>query len=160
MSQPVTIYALCDPDTGAVRYIGQTTAEPSGRFTHHLSASTEGGALKRRWLDVLVAQGLQPTMRVLATTTSDHADEIERQYITRYTADGAALTNSPPTPPAPSGGHTSVQTGKTRTISVVLSEEQDAQIRAIAQDEDRPLSTLVRQWIVEKLREIQQGREQ
>lgn len=49
--------------------------------------------------------------------------------------------------------------GKTRTISVVLSEEQDEQIRAIAQEEDMPISVLVRRWIVERLREIQRERE-
>jgi len=52
--------------------------------------------------------------------------------------------------PRPAG-----KTAKTRTISVVLTEEQDAQIRALACDEDLPISVLVRQWIVERLREIE-----
>ncbi len=52
--------------------------------------------------------------------------------------------------PRPAG-----KNGKTRTISVVLSEEQDEQIRTIARDEDMPISVLVRRWIVERLRETQ-----
>src|SRR6185369_10367135 len=90
------IYALFDPRTNTIRYIGQTTyAKPEQRLTAHLAPS----ALKRhsylgRWLKGLVDAGLKPEM-ALIDVAYDQAelDQLEIEHIARYRAEGHRLVN-------------------------------------------------------------------
>ena len=36
------IYGLCDPDTGELRYVGQTIQDPQKRLSQHLTAAKRG----------------------------------------------------------------------------------------------------------------------
>lgn len=91
------IYALCEPDTGEVRYIGKTACGISRRLCEHISNS------KRRlynghffnWLNVLVAKGQKPKTLILETVLAggDWAAS-ERKWISHYREMGARLTNA------------------------------------------------------------------
>jgi len=87
----VTIYALCEPDNGEVRYIGQTRMALNKRLYAH---TKDGYAhAKHEWITSLENRGTKPAIRVLETTDMTHASEVERKHITAYAADGARLMN-------------------------------------------------------------------
>lgn len=55
------IYALTDPRTDQVRYIGKTSRKASNRLSEHLRDAKIGRkAHVRAWLRILIAQGLRP----------------------------------------------------------------------------------------------------
>jgi hypothetical protein len=64
MDKPRYIYALSDPDTGAIRYIG-ATVHPLKRLSVHLSPQGNKGALLKDWID-----GLRG--RIYAPSADDH----------------------------------------------------------------------------------------
>lgn len=89
----VYIYALCEPDTGEVRYIGKAV-DPQQRLAHHLYPSAlKPETHKNRWLRQLLAQGLKPTTSILESVTDRPWQEAEREWIARYRESGANLTN-------------------------------------------------------------------
>lgn len=88
--KPAAVYALTDPSTGEVRYIGKANC-PAARLATHLR---ESGRLDRpvhRWIRKLRAAGAMPSMVVL----EEAADwrEAERRLIAQYRAAGARLLN-------------------------------------------------------------------
>jgi hypothetical protein len=88
----VFIYALTEPDTGEVRYVGKS-ANPKARLAHHISASR---ALPiRAWVESLRARGLKPGLRLLHTVEpGEDADMYERHFIAFYDIDrGERLLN-------------------------------------------------------------------
>lgn len=89
----VFIYALMDPDTNAVRYIGKTLT-PKIRFAMHLCEKR--GTHKNNWLHQLKTRGARPVMVVIETiSNSDDNDwqERERYWIEHYRALGEPITN-------------------------------------------------------------------
>lgn len=61
MSKPWTIYGLHDPRTGAIRYVGFTTATPAKRLKGHIShALTDRRLPVHRWIAKLLRLGLFP----------------------------------------------------------------------------------------------------
>jgi hypothetical protein len=74
------IYALVDPLTSTVRYIGCTT-NPKSRRSCHLSPSAWGRKAKIEWTNELLAQNLKPDFVVLSTTNNiEEAAELEVLY--------------------------------------------------------------------------------
>ncbi len=77
-----SIYALCDPHTGEVRYVGKSD-DPARRFRQHL----EPGQLNRyksrknSWIKGLLTQGFEPILDILDVVPSDQADHAEQEYI-------------------------------------------------------------------------------
>lgn len=97
---PVYIYALCEPGTEAVRYIGAST-QPQTRFTLHVSGclSSKSNAPKEIWLRSLRAQNLRPTLKVLEKIPLyDNWAIHEHKWIAYYRSQGANLTNVLPKP--------------------------------------------------------------
>jgi hypothetical protein len=90
------IYALIDPRSEAIRYIGQTTYdEPSKRLQAHLCPSAvRKHSYLARWLKGLVDEGLKPDM-VLIDVAYDQAelDLLEIEHIARYRQEGFRLVN-------------------------------------------------------------------
>lgn len=82
------IYVLSCPDTGEIRYIGQTK-DAAKRYTAH-KCSRERGA-KSCWVSSLRAQGKVPKMTMVIHTDDLDAEEIE--LISIYRAMGANLLN-------------------------------------------------------------------
>ena len=92
------IYGLYEPDTDALRYIGQTTKTANDRLSNHMSPS---GLNKRVyvacWLKGLVARGLRPVVRVLAEASDrEELDRMEVEYIRASREAGARLVNLAP----------------------------------------------------------------
>lgn len=86
------IYALVDPLSGRVRYVGWTV-NLTVRIRDHLKPSRLLGRQRRdRWLNRLVLQGLRPNVVVLEEVAADWA-AAERRWIKHYRDAGMDLTN-------------------------------------------------------------------
>lgn len=82
------IYVLSCPDTGEVRYIGQTK-NAAKRYTAH--KCSRGFGAKDRWVESLKSEGKTPKMTMAIHTDDLDAEEIE--LISIYRAMGANLLN-------------------------------------------------------------------
>ncbi len=92
----VSIYALCEPDSGEVRYIGQTCMSLDKRLYYHIheARTTAPPTAKHLWLLGLLGSKARPTVRVLQECSRDEADAREAQLIHDYCKrPGAALLN-------------------------------------------------------------------
>lgn len=89
------IYGLHDPESGELRYIGQTIKSIPDRLAAHLSPSS----LRRhsylyRWLGGLVKRGLKPTWtQIDAAETQADLDRLEIEHIARARLYGVRLVN-------------------------------------------------------------------
>jgi hypothetical protein len=90
------IYALSDPETGRVRYIGKTSQEPGDRLGQHIKMALTGERTHRSaWVRLLVSSDVRPVCTTLEEVNghSEDGSEVERRWIARLRADGADLTN-------------------------------------------------------------------
>lgn len=91
--KPAYIYALIDPITEEVRYVGKTI-NPATRLYDHCNQSAAGNnPHKMRWILGLRAQDMLPKMIVLEECLPDTWEEAEIRWIAHYRASGAPLTN-------------------------------------------------------------------
>ena len=87
----VMIYALADPETQAIRYIGQTST-PGRRLKQHLRTRGKSDTSNiNLWLASLRDQGLVP--RMLELEIVDEGDEGEVRWVAEYQSRGAPLLN-------------------------------------------------------------------
>lgn len=56
----VTIYGLCDPATGELRYVGKTRYEPERRLTYHMTRCHRERVASANWMRTLKARGCRP----------------------------------------------------------------------------------------------------
>lgn len=85
-----SIYALCDPWTGNIRYIGQAI-DIYRRYAQHLLYSTGN---KKVWMDELKREAKLPTLIILESgLTRSQANKQEMYWIAYYLNQGAPLTN-------------------------------------------------------------------
>lgn len=89
-----TIYALTDPRTSEVRYVGKTIT-PKKRIYHHVwdAMNANDHTHKSNWIRALVEAGTLPVMSVLETGDGDW-QTAERQWIKRFKDAGSNLTNA------------------------------------------------------------------
>jgi GIY-YIG catalytic domain len=87
-----TIYALCEPETGEVRYIGKTRNLRKRQLQHLRPSSLERRSRRSSWLKNLLARGLQPMVCILQEVPVEQEDELERWWIAVYRPNGR-LTN-------------------------------------------------------------------
>jgi hypothetical protein len=87
---PGEIYALLEPDTGAIRYIGKASNSVS-RFERHMKDRLRRDYPVYRWINKLVEQGKAPDMIVLEV--SENWPEAERRLIELSRARGCRLLN-------------------------------------------------------------------
>ena len=77
-----TIYALCAPGDGAIRYVGCTRQGTEQRLRRHLSRASGGDqTAKDAWLRTLLANGLRPSIRVLEVVPVAEMFAAERRWI-------------------------------------------------------------------------------
>lgn len=90
------VYALIDPRTDQVRYVGKTVRTAKRRLRRHLAETyMKEKTHKNRWLSVLKRAQLEPKIEVLQTCSSlEQLAEAERLHIARLKASGARLTNA------------------------------------------------------------------
>lgn len=88
----VYIYALCDPKTNSIRYIGKSI-RPKERYTNHLNDNSK--THKVNWINSLKSKGLKPTMIILQTLAENEDwQQAERDWIKRAKENGWNLVNS------------------------------------------------------------------
>jgi hypothetical protein len=93
MSDLVTIYALTDPDSGEVRYVGQTK-DVWKRYSGHLLMA-KGSASKHGWFKDLQQRQRGPLLKILEEHIETHeAKAREEWWIKYYRGDGADLVNA------------------------------------------------------------------
>jgi hypothetical protein len=85
-----TIYALCEPATGEVRYIGKAN-DAQARLKSHIRDSNRRNTPVYAWMRSLARAGRRPALRVLLD--SERWQDDERRLIAEYRAAGARLLN-------------------------------------------------------------------
>lgn len=80
------IYALVDPTTEFVRYVGKAN-DPQLRLRRHLSKhELKPKSRKASWLKSLIAKGFEPKIILLEKIDSAQWQEAERRWISHYRA--------------------------------------------------------------------------
>lgn len=82
------VYALCEPTTGAMRYVGKSS-NPAKRFAAHLSSTASESV--RAWVTSLAAP---PRLEIIvAAPTEAEAALLEQKWIAKLRASGSKLLN-------------------------------------------------------------------
>lgn len=89
----VTIYALIDPRSEEIRYVGQTSKEPKDRLLWHTYRSNRN-CHKDRWVRQLRRANLAPRMIIVQRVPKSCWKEAERYWIKFFRERGCPLTNS------------------------------------------------------------------
>jgi hypothetical protein len=90
------VYALIDPRTSQIRYVGKHSGYVNSRLRGHLYEACNGHRHNHRlaWLRQLLALGLEPSVQVLATaSTAVDLIPLEQAWITGLRLVGMDLTN-------------------------------------------------------------------
>lgn len=87
----ISIYALVDPITWYIRYVGQSN-RPLRRYDEHLDDDDD--TPKCDWIRGLRRKGLKPILVILCVCESWQADSTERAYIQQFSKTPWGLTNS------------------------------------------------------------------
>jgi len=87
----IYIYALVDPITWYIRYVGQSN-KPIRRYDEHLDDDDD--TPKCDWIRGLRRKGLKPILVILCVCESWQADSTERAYILQFSKTPWGLTNS------------------------------------------------------------------
>lgn len=158
MENNICIYALIDPRTDEIRYVGQTV-DPAHRIESHIS-SGRGSKAKNKWLGNLYRARQVPRMLVLDWVPAEAADEYERRWIKTLIEDGVTLTNSTFNPngvryvPA-QAGRGAKQTGRVYQYldQILQTENRVASFAEVRSTLDIPKSTASKlrlQWLDER----------
>ncbi len=90
MKETREIYALCDPQTGDVKYIG-SAFEAAKRYRGHLS--TNASKKVKEWVASLKERGLRPELKVLETVPTRQATAREHHWVMQFTTANTELLN-------------------------------------------------------------------
>jgi hypothetical protein len=85
-----SIYALCDPVTEEIRYVGQTIRTKAKRLYRHMYEAKQRQTHVHRWIMSLASE---PLFRVLAVVPRSQLNKAERRWIAKLRQTGARLTN-------------------------------------------------------------------
>lgn len=93
ISQHGLVYALCEPKSGDIRYIGQTTTSLKQRLRKHISDSRHGVTYTHCWIKSVLNKGERPIIREVESCLIAELDNREIYYISLYKKQGLKLTN-------------------------------------------------------------------
>lgn len=85
------IYALKDPTTAQVRYVGKAV-DPERRLNEHMCRSKKSTIHKYRWIQKVLRSGQYPVLVHLQQATADNWQRLERKWI-KYFRCQEDLTN-------------------------------------------------------------------
>lgn len=89
----VFIYALLDPRTGKIRYIGKTN-NINRRYSQHLRIRNDQKMTPTKaWIQSLIKQGLKPNMMVIDSCGESQWEDLERKYIKQFRDGGHDILN-------------------------------------------------------------------
>jgi group I intron endonuclease len=88
----VTIYALCEPNSEIIRYVGKTKRNLKIRFLEHLK--NESGTHCSNWIKSCLKQGLLPECIELDECKEEDWELIEQYWISQCKAWGFDLVNA------------------------------------------------------------------
>jgi hypothetical protein len=89
------IYALVDPETELVRYIGKSSSGLSRPKAHLEPSNLKKHNHRSHWINKLRSKGLAPRIEVLASYPDDSSlSQEEIRYISMYKEAGCVLTNA------------------------------------------------------------------
>lgn len=88
----VFIYALKDPDTGQIRYVGKAK-NPTQRLYAHLRGSHTENNYRVNWINFLRASGKRPELEVIDEVPEEYWRQIEAAYIEYFRECGCMLVN-------------------------------------------------------------------
>lgn len=105
------IYALCDPLTQEVRYIGKSM-RPSSRYREHILMAEKGEVRTHvyNWIRALIIRGLLPKLVIVERCEPCDSSEREKFWIRQYKKEGLRLCNC-----TEGGTGGSTRTGKTNS---------------------------------------------
>ena len=87
-----SIYALRDPDTGLIRYIGRTSKLPYYRLAAHIVSAGDGVETPLGvWLRQLIESNKLPGLVVIKECGEDEVHDLEKHWIKMYRGDGNLL---------------------------------------------------------------------
>lgn len=95
MDKPQFIYALVDPRTNKIRYVGKST-DPKVRRKHHMLQSQSPVFHNKRkgaWVIELYEAHLKPVIQILEECTVENWKHRERFWIRKLRREGADLLN-------------------------------------------------------------------
>lgn len=93
----VVIYALIDPTTQEIRYVGKTIDITKRMQRHKRDALRGNTAIKRvAWLRGLSSKGHDPDVEILCEATDKNWQQQEQHFIEKLKAEGHRLTNMTP----------------------------------------------------------------
>lgn len=87
------IYALCEPGTRTVRYIGKAN-DPKRRLREHINRAARTNTHLGNWLRSLLSLGEKPSLVVLREVSTEQWELAEERYIRLARGIGMCLTNA------------------------------------------------------------------
>jgi len=91
------IYALCDPTSSLIRYVGKSN-DPQQRLRNHIYTATSPSVCletySARWIRSILDRGDRPQLVILEETDQDGWPEAERRWIRVLRTAGCELTNA------------------------------------------------------------------
>lgn len=94
-SDTTFIYALIDPRTKEIRYIGKAD-NPTYRCMKHVYESLSAKTLKANWVKSLLKEGKRPVVRIIDEVLRSEWQAAEASYIEFYRSEGCILVNGTP----------------------------------------------------------------
>jgi hypothetical protein len=88
------IYAIIDPYTQRVRYVGKTQHGMRVRIAQHMHQAMTRKTGKDKWLYGFIKDGIMPRVRVLESGVGDEWPEAESRWIAHFQALHEPLLNS------------------------------------------------------------------
>jgi hypothetical protein len=93
LAKTTFIYALRDPETREVRYVGKSNT-PLKRLSRHKEDCEQRQTYQHRWMASLASRGLAPTLEILDEVLVVEWPQWEAAYIFFFRECGCRLTNT------------------------------------------------------------------
>lgn len=91
----VKIYALLDPFTLEIRYVGKTNRKLETRLREHIydCIRRPRSSHKVKWINMLISNNAIPMIKILESTEICNSESREKYWIEKLTLEGKDLTN-------------------------------------------------------------------